>query len=84
MSVILWSELARVKKSDDLLSRIAFSGEDLKKLQDQLVKCSDAAILGDMAANTRIVGGFLARKSQLLNFGTALFVLSVAFYAVGL
>src|SRR4051812_43838853 len=38
MIVLLWSELARVRRADDLFTKIAFSDLEIGLLQDQFVK----------------------------------------------
>ena len=84
MIILLWSELARVQRADDLFTRIAFSDVEIGPLQDLFVASPIDPLFREMIANTRIVGGFLRRKVRMYNAGSILFVVSVALYAVGL
>jgi hypothetical protein len=83
MIVLLWSELARVRRADDLFTKIAFSDVELGPLQDQFVTSAIDPLFKEMIANTRIVGGFLRRKVKMYNAGAILFVVSVTLYALG-
>ena len=83
MVVLLWSELARVRRADDLFTKIAFSDVELGPLQDQFLTASIDLLFREMIANTRIVGEFVRRKVQMFNAGAFLFVLSVTLYALG-
>jgi hypothetical protein len=83
MIILLWSELARVQRADDLFTRIAFSDSEIGALQDLFVKSPIDPLFREMIANTRIVGGFLRRKVKMYNAGSILFVVSVALYALG-
>ena len=57
MIVLLWSELARVRRADYLFRKIAFSDVELGPLQDQFVTLAIDPLFKEMIANTRIVGG---------------------------
>jgi hypothetical protein len=83
MIVLLWSELARVRRADDLFTKIAFSDVEIGPLQDQFVTSTIDPLFKEMIANTRIVGGFLRRKVKMYNAGAVLFVVSVTLYALG-
>jgi hypothetical protein len=83
MVVLLWSELARVRRADDFFSRIAFSDADLGPLQDQFIATPIDRLFREMIANTRIVGDFVRRKVRMFNAGAILFVVSVTLYALG-
>ena len=83
MVVLLWSELARVRRADDLFTKIAFSDVELGPLQDQFLTASIDLLFREMIANTRIVGEFVRRKVQMFNAGAFLFVVSVTLYALG-
>lgn len=83
MVILLWSELARVRKADDLFSRIAFSDTDIDQLQSQYIESSIDDLFREMIADIRIVGGFLRRKVRLYNAGAILFAVSVSLYALG-
>ncbi|MGY2051626.1 hypothetical protein [Methylobacterium sp. JK268] len=84
MVVLLWSELARVRRAADLFSRAAFTETDLAPLQDAFVEAPIDALFREMIANIRLVGALLRRKIRFYNAGVALFVLSVTLYGVGL
>jgi hypothetical protein len=83
MIVLLWSELARVTRADDLFTKMAFSDVEIGPFQDQFVKSAIDPLFREMIANTRIVGGFLRRKVKMYNAGAVLFVVSVTLYALG-
>jgi hypothetical protein len=83
MIVLLWSELARVRRTDDLFTKIAFSDVEIGPLQEQFVTSAIDPLFKEMIANTRIVGGFLRRKVKMYNVGAVLFVVSVMLYALG-
>lgn len=84
MIVLLWSELARVRRADDLFTKVAFSDAEIGPLQDQFVKSPIDPLFREMIANTRIVGEVLRRKVRMYNAGAILFVASVTLYALGL
>ncbi|ACA15504.1 hypothetical protein M446_0955 [Methylobacterium sp. 4-46] len=84
MVVLLWSELARVRRSADLFSRIAFAEDDLAALQERFVASPIDTLFREAIANLRVVGGLLRRKIRLYNAGVALFVLSVTLSVIGL
>jgi len=81
--VLLWSELARVRRADDLFTKIAFSDVEIGPFQEQFVTSTIDPLFKEMIANTRIVGGFLRRKVKMYNAGAILFVVSVTLYALG-
>ena len=83
MVVLLWSELARVRRADDLFTKIAFSDLEIGPLQDQFVQSPIDPLFREMIANTRIVGEVLRRKVKMFNAGAVLFVASVTLYALG-
>lgn len=83
MIVLLWSELARVRRADDLFTKIAFSDLEIGPLQDQFVKSTIDQLFKEMIANTRIVGGILRRKVKMYNVGSIFFVVSVTLHALG-
>jgi len=83
MIVLLWSELARVMRADDLFTQMAFSDVPIDPLQDHFIQSTIDSLFREMIANTRIVGGFLRRKVKMYNAGAVLFVVSVTLYALG-
>lgn len=83
MVILLWSELARVRKADDLFSRMAFSEFDIVQIQDQYITAPIDDHFREMIANIRVVGSFLRRKVKLYNSGAALFAVSVSLYVLG-
>jgi hypothetical protein len=83
MIILLWSDLARVQRADDLFTLIAFSDSEIGPLQEQFISSPIDPLFSQMIANTRIVGGFLRRKVKMYNAGSILFVASVALYALG-
>ena len=83
MTVLLLSEIAKIKSSNDLLSRIGFSGEALGGLHRTFVSSKIDDLFGEMITNTRIVGGFLRRKVRLYNAGSILFVISITLFVCG-
>jgi hypothetical protein len=83
MVVLLLAEMARIKPSKDLLARIAFTEEDVKKLHDYYVESPVDVLFGDMIRSARVVGGFLRKKVFLYNTGAALFTFAVVLYVLG-
>lgn len=83
MAVLMLGETARIKSSDDLWTRIAFSDEPLQPLHDKYVTSTVSELFGEVIHNTRIVGGFLKKKVRFYNCGLMLFVASVALFVLG-
>jgi hypothetical protein len=83
MITLLMAEIARIKRSDDLLTRIAFSSDDLDDLCLVYRDSSSEVLFGELIKNVRIVGGFLRKKVILYNAGSFLFVLAVILYVLG-
>jgi hypothetical protein len=83
LSVLLWSETARFRRSDDLLTRIAFSTEDIASVQVDYRNVTTDQMAAQMIANMRLVGQFLKLKASTYNAGCALFVLCVFFHTAG-
>lgn len=83
MAVLLVSETAKIKPSDDLLTRIGFSDEAINGLHHAYVISSINDLFGEMIKNTRVVGEFLKRKIRLYNTGSALFVITVVLFVCG-
>lgn len=83
MIVLLISEIAKIKPSNDLLSRIGFTDEAVSALHQAYVSSTINDLFGEMIQNTRIVGGFLKKKVRLYNAGSILFVVSITLFACG-
>jgi hypothetical protein len=81
--VLLWSELARIRPTDDLFSRIVFTDHNLGLLQSMYITESSDAIFEQLITNMRGLGALLRRKIAFYNIGSILFVISIAFYVVG-
>ena len=81
--VLLWSQLARMRRADDLFTKIASPDAEPAPLQDQFVASTIDPLFREMIANTRIEGEFLRRKVRMFDAGAFLFVLSVTLYALG-
>jgi hypothetical protein len=81
--VLLWSELARIRESDDLFSKIVFTDQKLDPLQTMYITASSDAIFEQLITNMRGVGTLLRRKIAFYNIGSVLFVASIAFYVIG-
>jgi hypothetical protein len=81
--VLLISEIAKIKPSDDLLSRIGFSDDVIGSLHQTYADSTINDLFGEMMKNTRIVGGFLKRKVRLYNAGSILFVVSITLFVCG-
>lgn len=83
MVVLLVAETAKIKTSDDLFSRIAFSDDMVAGLHESYVTSTINDLFGEMIKNTRIVGGFLKKKVRLYNVGSVLFVFAVLLFVCG-
>lgn len=83
MVVLLFSEIAKVKMSDDLLSRIGFSNDPVDELHRTYANATINDLFGEMIKNARIVGGFLKKKVRLYNAGSILFVIAVVTFVCG-
>lgn len=83
MVVLLVSEVARVKASDDLFSRIGFSDHAVEELYRTYANATINELFGEMIKNARIVGGFLKKKVRLYNTGSVLFVIAVVLFVCG-
>ncbi len=83
MAVFLWLELARVKPSDDLFTKIAFTELELGPLQEQYVSVATDPLFREAITSIRVVGGFLRKKIKMFNAGAVLFAASVTLYALG-
>ena len=83
MVVLLGSEIARLKASDDLLSRIGFSHDSVDDLYRIYAYATINDLFGEMIKNARIVGGFLKLKVRLYNAGSVLFVIAVVLFVFG-
>ena len=83
MIVLLISEIAKIKRSDDLLSRIGFSDEAIGGLQKTYNEATINDLFGELVKNTRIVGGFLKKKVRFYNAGSVLFVISITLFVCG-
>jgi hypothetical protein len=83
MAVLLISEIAKIKPSDDLLTRIGFSDEAISGLHNAYLNATINDLFGEMIKNTRIVGGLLKKKVRFYNAGSVLFVVSITLFACG-
>jgi hypothetical protein len=83
MLLLLAAEIARIKPSDDLLTRIAFSNDDPATLRQAYADASAEELFGEMIKNARIVGGFLRKKVVMYDVGAGLFVLAAILYVFG-
>jgi hypothetical protein len=81
--VLLWSEVARVRDSGDLFSKIVFSDQKLGPLRTMYITSSSDAIFEEMIINMRGVGTLLRHKIAFYNVGSIIFVISIAFYIIG-
>ena len=84
MLVLMISELARIKASDDLFTKIAFTDADLAALSETYTTSPIGSIFHELITNIRVVGGFVKKKVFMYNTGCALFVLSVGLFVFGL
>jgi hypothetical protein len=82
--VLLWSEIARVRRAEDMFSRIVFSDADLAPLRLRFVEAPIDDLLPEMIDMLRIAGTFLRRRIMFYNVGCVLFAVSVALFVVGL
>jgi hypothetical protein len=83
MVVLLLSQIAKIKRSDDLLSRIGFSHDSVDELHRTYANAAINDLFGEMIKNARIVGGFLKKKVRLYNAGSILFVAAVVLFVCG-
>ncbi len=83
MIVLLASEVARIKASDDLLSRIGFSDKPVEDLHRTYANATINDLFGEMIKNARLVGSFLKLKVRLYNAGSILFVIAVVLFVCG-
>jgi hypothetical protein len=81
--VLLWSEVARVRDSGDLFSKIVFSDQKLGPLQTMYITASSDTIFEEMITNMRGIGILLRHKIVFYNAGSILFVISIASYIIG-
>ena len=81
--VLLFSEVAKFKASDDLLSRIGFSDEAVGGLHRIYANATVNDLFGEMIRNSRVVGSFLKKKVRLYNTGSILFVVAVVLFVCG-
>ena len=83
MVLLLIAEIAKMKMSDDLLSRIGFSNDPVDELHRTYANATINDLFGEMIKNARIVGGFLKKKIRLYNAGSILFVIAVVMFVFG-
>jgi len=83
MITLLVSEIAKIKRSNDLLARIGFSSESADRLNEVYSTATINELFGEMIKSTRIVGGFLQKKVRLYNAGSILFVISIVLFVCG-
>jgi hypothetical protein len=83
MFFLLWCEMAKVKRADDLITRIVFTEEPLLKLSNRYFDASRPELFREMIANVRLVGGLLRKKVFFYNVGSLLFVLAITAFVAG-
>src|SRR5688500_4011908 len=83
MVVLLLSQIAKIKRSDDPLSLFGFSDHSADDLHRTYANATINDLFGEMIKNARLVGGFLQRKVRLYNAGSILFVIAVVLFVCG-
>src|SRR5689334_17546455 len=56
LAVLMFGEIARIRRSDDLWTRIAFSDEPLQPIHEKFVTAPVNGLFGEVIQNTRILG----------------------------
>jgi hypothetical protein len=83
IGALMWAELGRTRKSDDLFTRIGFGDGDYQGAQADFVAATIDELFRQMIANSRIVVEFIQRKIFWYNTASALFVFAVALFVFG-